>query len=85
MACLEQVKRTGISCNIKKVKGKLYSAGVQCVVTHGSDTWPARVEDMRRLERAEKMMITRMCGVTLRNGKTSEISNRLGIMISERV
>ena len=36
---------------------------------------------MRRLERAEKMMIRWMCGVTLRNGKSSEeIRNRLGIV-----
>ena len=36
---------------------------------------------MRCLERAEKMMIRWMCGVTLRNGKTSEeIRNRLGIV-----
>ena len=61
------------------MKGKVYSACVQCV-THGSETWPMRVEDMRRLERAE-MMIRWMCGVTLRNGKSSEeIRNRLGIV-----
>ena len=36
---------------------------------------------MGRLERAEKMMIRWMCGVTLRNGKTSEeIRNRLSIV-----
>ena len=36
---------------------------------------------MRRLERAEKMMIRRMCGVTLRHGKSSqEIRKRLGIV-----
>ena len=36
---------------------------------------------MRRLERAEKTMIRWMCGVTLRNGKSSEeIRNRLGIV-----
>jgi hypothetical protein len=39
------------------------------------------VEDLRRLERTEKMMIKWMSGVTLRNGKTSEeIRNRLGIV-----
>ena len=63
------------------MKGKVYSACVQCVMTYGSETWPMRVEDMRRLERAEKMMIRWMCGVTLRNGKSSEeIRNRLGIV-----
>ena len=55
-----------------KVKGKVYSACVQCVMTYGSETWPMRVENMRRLEKAEKMMIRWMCGVTLRNGKTGE-------------
>ena len=46
-------------------------------MTYGSETWPMRVEDMRRLERAEKMMIRWMSGVTLRNGKSSEeIRNR---------
>ena len=46
-----------------KVKGKVYRAFVQCVMTYGSEAWPMRVEDMRRLERAE-MMIGWMCGVT---------------------
>jgi hypothetical protein len=64
-----------------KLKGKVYSACVQCVMTYGSETWPMRVEDLRRLERTEKMMIRCMSGVTLRNGKTSEeIRNRLGIV-----
>ena len=49
---------------------------VLCMIC-GSDTWPMKVEDMRRVERAEKMMIRLMCGVTLRNGKSSEeIRNR---------
>ena len=52
-----------------------------CSMTYGSETWPMRVEDMRRLERAVKMMIRWMCGVTLRNRKSSEeIRNRLGIV-----
>jgi hypothetical protein len=64
-----------------KMKGKVYSACAQCVMTYDSETWPMRVEDMRRLERAEKMMIKWMCGVTLRSEKTSEqIRNRLGIV-----
>ena len=29
-----------------KVKGKVYSACVQCVMTYGSETWPMRVEDI---------------------------------------
>jgi hypothetical protein len=50
------------------------------VTTCGSETWSMSVEDMRRLERAE-MMIRWICGVKLRNGKTSEeIKNRLDIV-----
>ena len=83
--CLGQVQRTGTNsksrCASLKVKGKLYSAFVQSVMTYCSETWPMRVDDMRCLERAEKMMIRWMCGVTLRNGKTSEeMRNRLGLV-----
>src|SRR5664279_3605061 len=39
-----------------KVKGKLYSACVQCVMIYGSETLPMKVEDMQRLERADRMM-----------------------------
>ena len=57
------------------MKGKVYGACVQCVVTYG------KVEDMHRLKRADKMMIRWMCGVALHSGKTSEeIRNRLGIV-----
>ena len=36
---------------------------------------------MQRLERTERMMVRRMCGVTLRDRKSSEeLRKRLGIM-----
>ena len=51
-----------------KVNGKVHSACMcmfsELCMTNGSETWPMRVEDMHRLERAEKMMIRWMCGVT---------------------
>ena len=48
---------------------------------YGSETWAMKVEDMQRLERAEKMMIRWMCGVTLKDRKGSEeLRQRLGIM-----
>jgi len=55
-----------------KVKGKLYRTCVQSVMTYGSETWAVKMEDMQRLERTEKMMIRWMCGVTLRDIKSSE-------------
>src|SRR5260221_708833 len=63
-----------------KLKGKIYRACVQRVMVYGSETWAMKVEDMRRLERAERMMVRWMCGVTLKDRKTNEeLLGRLGI------
>jgi len=63
-----------------KVKGKIYRACVQSVMLYGSETWAMKVEDMTRLERTERMMVRWMCGVSLRDGKSSEeLRKRLGI------
>jgi len=65
-----------------KVKGRLYSTCVQCVMIYGSETWAMKLEDMQRLERAEKMMIIWMCGVTLKDSNSSEeLRNKLAIVI----
>jgi hypothetical protein len=63
-----------------KLKGKIYKACVQRVLVYGSETWAMKMEDMRRLERAENMMVRWMCGMTLRERKRSEeLRARLGI------
>ena len=47
---------------------------------YGSETWPMKVEDKQRLERAERMMVRHMCGVILKDKKPSEeLRQRLGI------
>ena len=49
-------------------------------MVYGSETWPMRVEELRRLERAEKMMIRWMCGVTLKDRcKIEELRKSLDI------
>jgi hypothetical protein len=48
-----------------KVKGKGYKTCVQRVMVYGSETWPAKTEDMQRLERTERMKVRWMCGVSL--------------------
>ena len=59
------------------IKDKIYKACVESVM-YDSETWPMKVEDRQRLERAEKMMVRWMCGVTLKNRITSEeLRNRL--------
>src|SRR6266581_1484778 len=63
-----------------KVKGKVYPACVQSVLIYGSETWAVRVEDVSKLERAERMMVRWMCGVTLRDRIASvELYSRLGL------
>jgi len=54
---------------------------------YGSETWAMRVEDMNRLVRAERMMVRSMCGVSLRDRKSSaELLSRLGLVsVSEVV
>ena len=49
-------------------------------MVYGIDTWPMRVEELWRLERAERMMIRWMCGVTLKDRyKGEELRKRLDI------
>ena len=63
-----------------KIKGNIYWACVQNVMLYGSKMWAMRVEDMRRLERTERMMVRWMCGVTLKDRKRSEdLLEQLGI------
>ena len=63
-----------------KLKGKIYKACVQSVLVYGSETWPMKEEDRRRLERSERMMVRWMCGVTLKDRVASdELLSRLGI------
>jgi len=54
---------------------------------YGSETCAMRVEDMNRLVRAERMMVWSMCGVSLRDSKSSaELLSRLRLVsVSEVV
>jgi len=63
-----------------RLKGKIYCACVRSVMTYSTETWPMKNEDLNRLERAERMMVRHMCGVTLKNRKSSEeLRNKLGV------
>jgi len=49
-------------------------------MVYGSETRAMRVEDMNRLVRAERIMVRSICGVSLRDGKSSvELLSRLGL------
>ena len=47
-------------------------ACVQRVLVYGSETWAIKAEDLARLRRAERMMVRRMCGVSLKDRKRSD-------------
>ena len=44
------------------MRGRLYSSCVRSSMLHGSETWPARKENVVALQRAEMRMVRWMCG-----------------------
>src|SRR6266568_2489866 len=69
-----------------KLKEKIYRACAQSALVYGSETWPMKVEDAKRLLRTERAMGRRMCGVTLSCRKKSEdMISRLGIKCATEV
>src|SRR5271165_288601 len=61
-----------------KVKGKIYKACVRSVLVYGSETWPIKEDDLKKLERTERAMIRWMCGVSLKDRVNSdELMRRL--------
>jgi len=63
-----------------RMKGRVYRACVQSVMTYASETWAMKTEDEQRLERNENAMLRWMCGVTLKDRvATKDLRQRLGI------
>ena len=63
-----------------RIKGRIYSACVQSVLIYGTETWAMKADNLKSLERTERMMVRWMCGVSLKDRKRSEdLCNLLGI------
>ena len=45
------------------IKGKIYRACVQSMLTYGTETWAMKAENLHSLERTEQMMVRWMCVV----------------------
>ena len=45
-----------------RIKGRIYSACVQSVLIYGTETWAMKADDLRSLERTERMMVRWMMG-----------------------
>ena len=54
-----------------RIKGRIYSACVQSVLIYGTETWAMKADDLRSLERTERMMVRWMCGVSLKDRRRS--------------
>ena len=56
-----------------RMKGGIFEACVQSVLTYGAETWAMKAENLHSLERAERMMVRWMCGASLGDGRQGEI------------
>ena len=56
-----------------RMKGNIFMACVQSVLTYGTETWAMKAENLHSLERAEHMMVRWTCGVSLKDRKQSEV------------
>ena len=63
-----------------RIKGKIYRACVQSVLTYGTETWAMKVANLQSLKRTERMMVRWMCGVSLKDRKRSvDVYSLLGV------
>ena len=69
-----------------RMKGKIFRARVQSVLTYGTEAWAMKAENLHSLERAERMMVRWMCGVSLKDRKRSEdLYSLLGVQSMAKV
>ena len=73
----------GVLCGRKwsvKMKGRVYKACVRAAMVYGGETWVMRKEEECVLQRAERAMVRIMCGVKLRDRKSSkELMSMVGL------
>ena len=63
-----------------RIKGKIYKACVQSVLTYGTETWAMKIANLQSLERTEQMMEGWMCGMSLKDRKCSvDLYSLLGV------
>ena len=55
------------------IKGNLYRACVWSVLTYGTETWAMKADNLHSLERAERIMVRWMCGVSMKDRKKARI------------
>ena len=73
----------GVLCGKKwsvRLKGRVFRACVRSAMVYGSETWVMRAAEENVLRRAERAMVRMMCGVRLRDRKSSsELMSMAGL------
>ena len=55
-----------------KSKGIFYTTCITPAMLYGSETWPTKIEDIRKIQRSEMRMLRWMAGVSLSERKSNE-------------
>ena len=55
-----------------RIRGQAYRACVRSVLLYGCETWAVKEEDTQRIERNDRAMIRWICGVSLKDKRSSE-------------
>ena len=55
-----------------RAKGIIYTTYIRPAMLYGSETWPTKIEDIRKMQRSEMRMLRWMVGVSLSERKSNE-------------
>ena len=55
-----------------RAKGIIYTTCIRPAMLYGSETWPTKIEDIRKIQRSEMRMLRWMMGVSLSERKSNE-------------
>ena len=55
-----------------KSKGIIYTTCIRPAMLYGSETWPTKIEDIRKMQRSEMRILRWMTGVSLSERKSNE-------------
>ena len=56
----------------RRIRGQAYRTCVRSVLLYGCETWAVKKEDTHRIVRTDRAMIRWICGVSLKDEKSSE-------------
>ena len=55
-----------------RAKGIIYTTCIRPAMLYGSETWPTKIEDIKKIQRSEMRMLRWMTGVSLSESKSNE-------------